>query len=105
LTVLSPSTSCSAIFSGFHGIVIPGTLRDSLFILAGLLEQQPSLHPSEIMADTAGYADRVFGLFRLLGFQFSPHLVDIGEIRFWRLDPRADYGVLNGLVGSGSIPP
>lgn len=27
-------------FTGFHGIVIPGTLRDSLYILAGLLEQQ-----------------------------------------------------------------
>jgi TnpA family transposase len=26
-------------FTGFHGIVIPGTLRDSLFILEGLLEQ------------------------------------------------------------------
>ena len=26
-------------FTGFHGIVIPGTLRDSLFILSGLLEQ------------------------------------------------------------------
>ena len=29
--------------TGFHGIVIPGTLRDSLFILEGLLEQQTSL--------------------------------------------------------------
>ncbi len=27
-------------FSGFHGIVIPGTLRDSIFVLEGLLEQQ-----------------------------------------------------------------
>jgi TnpA family transposase len=85
-------------FSGFHGIVIPGTLRDSLFILDGLLEQQTSLRPVEIMADTAGYADQVFGLFWLLGFQFSPRLADIGETRFWRLDPRADYGALNGLA-------
>ena len=43
-------------FTGFHGIVIPGTLRDSLFILEGLLEQQTSLRPLEIMSDTAGYA-------------------------------------------------
>jgi len=28
--------------TGFHGIVIPGTLRDSLFILEGLLEQETS---------------------------------------------------------------
>jgi TnpA family transposase len=26
-------------FSGFHGIVVPGTLRDSLYILEGLLDQ------------------------------------------------------------------
>jgi TnpA family transposase len=34
-------------FTGFHGIAIPGTLRDSLFSLEGLLEQQTSLLPSK----------------------------------------------------------
>jgi TnpA family transposase len=85
-------------FTGFHGIVIPGTLRDSLFILEGLLEQQTSLRPLEIMADTAGASDVVFGLFWLLGYQFSPRLADLGEAGFWRMDPAADYGTLNGLA-------
>jgi TnpA family transposase len=85
-------------FTGFHGIVIPGTLRDSLFILDGLLEQQTSLRPVELMADTAGSSDVVFGLFWLLGYQFSPRLADIGEARFWRIDRTADYGLLNGLA-------
>jgi TnpA family transposase len=85
-------------FTGFHGIVIPGTLRDSLFILEGLLEHKTSLNPREVMSDTAGYRDLVFGLFWLLGYQFSPRLADIGEARFWRMDPAADYGVLNGLA-------
>ena len=31
-------------FTGFHGIVIPGTLRDSMYILDGLLEHQTHLH-------------------------------------------------------------
>ncbi|MBG8556044.1 Tn3 family transposase [Hymenobacter guriensis] len=84
-------------FSGFHGIVIPGTLRDSLFILAGLLEQQTSLDPREIMADTHGYSDVVFGLFALLGYRFSPRLADLPDQRFWRLQPADDYGPLNGL--------
>ena len=52
-------------FTGFHGIVIPGTLRDSLYILEGLLEQETSLKPMEVMADTAGVSDIVFGLFWL----------------------------------------
>lgn len=85
-------------FTGFHGIVIPGTLRDSMFILDGLLEQQTRLRPVEVMSDTAGVSDIVFGLFWLLGYQFSPRLADVGEARFWRMDPTADYGVLNGIA-------
>jgi TnpA family transposase len=85
-------------FTGFHGIVIPGTLRDSLFILDGLLEHQTSLHPTEIMTDTAGYSDVVFGLFWLLGYQFSPRLADIGDARFWRINSETCYGALDGLA-------
>ena len=87
-------------FTGFHGIVIPGTIRDSLYVLDGLLEQQTCLQPTEIMTDTAGYTDIIFGLFWLLGYQFSPRLADIGDARFWRVDPEADYGQLNGLARS-----
>lgn len=85
-------------YTGFHGIVIPGTLRDSIFILQGLLEQQTSLQPTEIMADTGGVSDIIFGLFFLLGYQFSPRLADIGSARFWRINPVADYGALNDLA-------
>jgi len=84
-------------FTGFHGIVIPGTIRDSLYVLDGLLEQQTTLRPTEIMTDTAGYTDTIFALFWLLGYQFSPRLADIGETRFWRIDADADYGALNSL--------
>jgi TnpA family transposase len=84
-------------YAGFHNIVIPGTMRDSVYILAGLLEQETSLEPKEIMTDTAGASDVMFGLFWLLGYQFSPRLADIGGARFWRLDPKADYGALNAL--------
>lgn len=85
-------------YTGFHGIVVPGTLRDSLYILEGLLEQQTSLRPKEIMADTSGVSDIIFGLFWLLGYRFSPRLADIGSARFWRIDPQADYGVLNNFA-------
>ncbi len=87
-------------FTGFHGIVIPGTLRDSLFLLDGLLEQITILQPKEIMTDTAGYSDIVFGLFWLLGYQFSPRLADIGEARFWRINDYANYGALDKLARS-----
>ncbi|QJT88373.1 Tn3 family transposase (plasmid) [Escherichia coli] len=85
-------------YSGFHGIVIPGTLRDSIFVLEGLLEQQTGLNPVEIMTDTAGTSDIIFGLFWLLGYQFSPRLADAGEAVFWRADKAANYGALDKLA-------
>ena len=91
-------------YSGFHGIVIPGTMRDSIFVLEGLLEQQTGLNPTEIMTDTSGASDMVFGLFWLLGYQFSPRLADAGEAVFWRMAKDENYGVLNE-VARGCISP
>jgi TnpA family transposase len=87
-------------YTGFHAIAIPGTLRDSIFVLEGLLEQQTDLNPTEIMTDTAGASDIIFGLFWLLGYQFSPRLADAGESVFYRIDKSADYGILNELATS-----
>ncbi len=85
-------------FTGFHGIVTPGTIRDSLYLLEGILEQQTVLQPKEIMTDTACYSDIIFGLFGLLWYQFSPRIADVGSLRFWRIDPGADYGELTKLA-------
>lgn len=85
-------------FTGLNGIVIPGTLRDSLYLLALVLEQETELAPVEIMTDTGAYTDVVFGLFRLLGYRFSPRIADVGGTRYWRIDTTADYGALNGLA-------
>jgi len=84
--------------TGLNAITVPGTLRDSLVLLAVVLEQQTELQPTQIMTDTGAYSDVVFGLFRLLGYRFSPRLADIGGTRFWRVDAQADYGELNALA-------
>lgn len=84
--------------TGLNAITVPGTLRDSLVILAVVLEQQTELQPTQIMTDSGAYSDVVFGLFRLLGYRFSPRLADIGGTRFWRVDAQADYGDLNELA-------
>jgi TnpA family transposase len=85
-------------FSGLHGILIPGTQRDSFYILDGLLEQETALRPVEITSDTHGSSEIVFGLFRLLGYQFSPRLADSGSATLYRADAVADYGPLNPLT-------
>jgi TnpA family transposase len=56
-------------FTGLNAIPTPGTLRDSLVLLAVVLEQQTELKPTQIMTDTGAYSDVVFGLFRLLGYR------------------------------------
>lgn len=85
-------------FTGLGGLVIPGTIRDSVYVLEALLEQESGLNPTEIMSDTASYSDLMFGLFWCLGYQFSPRLADIGGASFWRINQAADYGPLNGLA-------
>ena len=84
-------------YAGLHTVVITGTQPDAPYILDGLLDPQTSVRPREIMTDTAGYTDVIFGLFRLLGYQYSPRLADAGGATFWRINP-TDYGPLNGLA-------
>jgi len=74
-------------YSGLGGTVIPGTVRDSLYILSTLLEQNTTLAPKEIMTDTASYSDIIFGLFHLLGYRFAPRIADLKNTRFWRAGP------------------
>jgi TnpA family transposase len=85
-------------FTGLNAITVPCTLRDSLVPLSVVLEQETELEPTEIMTDTGAYTDVIFGIFWLLGYQFSPRIADIAGSRFWRIDSKADYGVLNNLA-------
>lgn len=87
-------------FTGLNAVTVPGTLRDSLNLLAVVLEQETELQPTEIMTDTAGYTDTIFGIFHLLGYQFSPRIADVGGARFWRVDGKAHYGILDELASN-----
>jgi hypothetical protein len=56
----------------------------------------------------------VFGLFKMLGYRFSPRLRDLSDQRFWRAEmpgePAGDYGPLNAGWGrralvAAALPP
>src|ERR1039457_4920917 len=70
--------------TGLNGIVVPGTLRDSLQLLSVVLEQETDFDPTKIMTDTGAYSDVIFAVFWLLGCQFSPRLADVAGTNFWR---------------------
>lgn len=89
-------------FAGLGAIIITGTVRDSLYILDTLLNLDAGPKPEMVATDTASYSDIVFGLFRLLGYRFSPRIADVGGTGFWRADipgrAAGDYGPLNAIA-------
>jgi TnpA family transposase len=98
--------------SGIGAMVVPGTPRDSLFILDTLLNLDGGVKPEMVATDHASYSDMVFGLFKMLGYRFSPRLRDLSDQRFWRAEmpeetdegsdqkapAPADYGPLNAIA-------
>jgi TnpA family transposase len=71
---------------GIGALVVPGTVRDSLFILDALLNLDGGVKPDMIATDHASYSDAVFGLFKMLGYRFAPRFRDLPDQRFWRAD-------------------
>ena len=66
---------------GLGGLVVPGTVRDSLYILDAIHSLDVPERPEQVITDTASYSDIVFGLFAICGYQFSPRIADIGDTR------------------------
>jgi TnpA family transposase len=88
--------------AGIGAVVVPGTMRDSLHILDTLLNLDAGPKPDMVATDTASYSDIVFGVFRLLGYRFSPRIAGLSDQRFWRATPAGapagDYGPLNAIA-------
>jgi Tn3 transposase DDE domain len=83
---------------------IPSTVRDSTYVLDGVLDNETELPIAEHTTDTAGYTDLVFGFFDLLGLQFSPRLRDLADQTLYRIDKSIRYQHI-GLLVRGAIKP
>ena len=90
--------------AGIGQMVVPGTPRDSLHILDGLLNLDGGVKPEMVATDNASYSDMVFGLFKILGYNFSPRFRDLDDQRFWRATmpgvETGTYGVVEDLARS-----
>ncbi len=71
---------------GIGQMVVPGTPRDSLFILDTLINIDAGPKPEVVTTDQASDSDMVFGIFSMLGYRFAPRFADLGDQRFWRAD-------------------
>ena len=85
-------------FTVFAQKLIPGTQRDSLHVLDGLLANDTVIQPEMVSTDTAGASEIVFALAWCLGYRWAPRLADLPDLRLWRIDPSAHYGPLDGLA-------
>ncbi len=82
----------------FAQTLIPGTQRDSLHALDGLLANPTTIAPKTVSTDTAGASEIVFALGWVLGYRWAPRLADLPDQRLWRIDPHAHYGPMDGLA-------
>ena len=82
--------------AGIGQMVVPGTPRDSLHILDALLNLDGGVQPEMVATDNAPYSDIVFGIFKILGYNFSPRFKDLDDQRFWRATMP---GVETGMYG------
>lgn len=92
-------THVSDQYSPFHSKLINVGIRESTYVLDGLLYHESDLKVEEHYTDTAGFTDHVFALMHLLGFKFAPRIKDLGETRIFI--PKGDnpYQTLKPIIG------
>lgn len=74
-------------------------LRDSTYVLDGLLYHESDLRIEEHYTDTAGFTDHVFALMHLLGFRFAPRIRDLGDTKLYIPKGDAAYDALKPMIG------
>ncbi|WP_341305482.1 Tn3 family transposase [Pseudomonas sp. TMP25] len=73
-------------------------VRDSTYVLDGLLYHESDLAVEEHYTDTAGFTDHVFGLMHLLGFRFAPRIRDLGDTKLFIPKGEATYDALKPMI-------
>jgi TnpA family transposase len=74
-------------------------VRDSTYVLDGLLYHESDLRIEEHYTDTAGFTDHVFALMHLLGFRFAPRIRDLGETRLYVPKGQVAFAALKPMIG------
>jgi TnpA family transposase len=92
-------THVSDQYAPFSAKVISVGVRDSTYVLDGLLYHESDLRIEEHYTDTAGFTDHVFGLMHLLGFRFAPRIRDLADTKLYIPKDGASYPALKAMIG------
>ena len=87
--------------SVFHTQVIACSVREAIYVLDGLLDNDTILRPKEHFVDQHGYTDQLFGLCHLLGYSLMPRLT-VSKQTLYKLDRTKHYGQLDAVL-SGTV--
>ena len=90
-------THTSDQFSVFAERTISCSVREAIYVLDGLLENDTILRPREHYTDTHGFTEQLFGLCYLLGFSFMPRLKDLSDQQLYKVDRTRSYGAIDPL--------
>ncbi|WP_075790634.1 Tn3 family transposase [Massilia putida] len=92
-------THISDQYAPFSTKVVNVAVRDSTYVLDGLLYHESDLRIEEHYTDTAGFTDHVFALMHLLGFRFAPRIRDLGDTKLYVPGKVADHPALRSMIG------
>src|SRR2546422_5400913 len=96
---LTVYTHTSDQHSVFHTQVISCSVREAIYVLDGLLNNDTILRPTEHFVDQHGFTDQLFGLCHLLGFTFMPRL-NVSKQTLYKLERTKSYGPLDAVITS-----
>jgi TnpA family transposase len=89
-------------YAPYHVTVIHAPVRDSTYVLDGLLYHESELRIAEHYTDTSGFTDHVFALMQLLGFRFAPRIRDLKDKKLYVPGDAKALPALTPLIG-GSL--
>lgn len=92
-------THISDQYSPFSTKVVNVGIRDSTYVLDGLLYHESDLKIEEHYTDTAGFTDHVFALMHLLGFRFAPRIRDLADTKIYIPECDNEYNGLKPMIG------
>ena len=92
-------THISDQYAPFSSKVVNVGVRDSTYVLDGLLHHESDLRIEEHYTDTAGFTDHVFALMHLLGFRFAPRIRDLSDTKLYLPNGKIKYRALAPMIG------
>jgi TnpA family transposase len=94
-------THVSDQYSVFNTKAISCGLREALYVLDGLLENNTILKIREHTTDTGGYTEHIFALCYLLGYRFMPRIRDLKDQQLYAINKEDHYGEIQSLLKKG----